>query len=59
MREIESRTPNAKSTFSLPDWNCPHCNALAKLLECLWDARTANRVRVFECTSCGKLIWDQ
>jgi hypothetical protein len=55
MQQTESDT--ATTTFPLEGWTCPRCEAPLSFRDCIWNAYTKKRVRVFECARCRKLIW--
>jgi len=38
---------------------CPHCTALSRLICSFLDSRHGNTVRMYQCTGCGKRIWDE
>ena len=41
-----------------PDRRCPNCELPPRLLQSFLDTRANRMRRVFECSNCGKLIWD-
>jgi len=41
-----------------PDRRCPNCELSPRLLQSFPDTRANRMLRVFECSNCGKLIWD-
>ena len=38
--------------------SCPSCGSSSRFVESLWNIDTRTRVRIFECETCRKLIWD-
>jgi uncharacterized protein with PIN domain len=57
MPQIESDMLK-KETFPSEGRACPHCEGLLKFRDRVWNVYTKQSVRVLECTSCQKLIWD-
>jgi hypothetical protein len=38
---------------------CPLCEIPLTFLERVWNMRASRYVRVFECSNCRKLTWDE
>lgn len=39
--------------------NCPHCDGRLLRVQSYLDPRSGKTVRIFKCTDCKKLVWDE
>lgn len=38
---------------------CPNCQIPLRLLDRVWDIRARGYIRIFECSNCCRLVWEE
>jgi len=56
---IEDRELGDDPLTYKPRRRCPYCTALSCLTHSLLDSRNGNTVYVYQCSVCGRLVWDE
>lgn len=56
-RDASNRT--TAKPFTAQHRQCPNCDLPPRLLQSFLDSRANRTVRIFKCSNCSELIWDE